>query len=70
MQQLIFKQDIEQAKMEALLYFLKSWNIEAELITSPIITKKKGDFSLSVGLWKDYQVDAAELRNKAWNRNK
>jgi hypothetical protein len=41
MQQLILKKDIEQSKMDALLYFLKSWNIDAELKTSPIVAKKK-----------------------------
>jgi len=70
MQQLILKKDIEQTKMDALLYFLKSWNIEAELITSPIVVKNKTDFSLSAGLWKDYTIDANELRTQAWNRNK
>lgn len=70
MQQLILKKDIEQTKMDALLYFLKSWNIEAELKTSPIVAKKKSAFSLSAGMWKDYNIDANELRTQAWNRNK
>jgi hypothetical protein len=70
MQHLILIKDIEQSKMDALLYFLKSWDIEAELKTSPIVAKEKSDFSLSVGIWKDYNIDANELRTKAWNRNK
>jgi hypothetical protein len=70
MQQLILKKDIEQTKMDALLYFLKSWNIEAELKTSPIVAKKKSNFSLSVGMWKDYNIDANKLRTHAWSRNK
>jgi hypothetical protein len=70
MQQLILKKDIEQSKMDALLHFLKSWNIEAELKTNSIAVKKKNDFSLSVGLWKDYTINAQELRTKSWNRNK
>ena len=70
MQKLILKKDIEQSKMEALLYFLKSWNIPVELQTSPITAKKKSDFSLSVGLWKDYEIDASKLRKQTWNRNK
>ena len=56
--------------MDALLNFLKSWDIEAELKTSPTIEKKNSDFSLSAGMWKDYTVDAKELRIQAWNRNK
>ncbi|MDR6563548.1 MULTISPECIES: hypothetical protein [unclassified Arcicella] len=70
MQQLIFKKDIEQSKMDALLQFLKSWNIEAELKTSTTVAKKKDDFSLSAGMWKDYNVDANELRRQAWDRKK
>ncbi len=70
MQQHIIIKDIEQSKMDALLNFLKSWDIEAELQTSPNVAKKKTDFSLSVGLWKDYPIDASELRNQTWKRNK
>lgn len=70
MQQLILKTDISPSKMEALIHFLKSWDIEAEVKTNKeVITKKKTGFSLSVGLWKDYTIDATELRKQAWNRN-
>jgi hypothetical protein len=70
MQQLILKNDISQAKMEALIYFLKSWDIDAEVqINTTVSIKKKSDFSLSAGLWKDNVVDATELRKRAWNRN-
>lgn len=70
MQQLILKKDISQSKMEALIYFLKSWDIEAEVkINTEVPAKKKTDFSLSVGLWKDNAIDANELRKQAWNRN-
>jgi hypothetical protein len=69
MTQLIFKNKIEQRKLDALLDFLKTWNIDVELKTStPKITKKQNNFSLTAGLWKDYTIDAKELRNKAWNR--
>lgn len=70
MQQLILKNDISQAKMEALIYFLKSWGIEAEVKTNAEVSaKKKSDFSLAAGLWKDNVIDANELRKKAWTRN-
>lgn len=58
MQQLILKTDIDATKMEALLFFLKSWNIDAELKTTPMLKEKKQDFSLAVGMWEDYDVDA------------
>lgn len=69
MTQLIFKNDLEQNKLEALLQFLKTWNIDAELKTSTRKTvNKKNDFSLASGIWKDYSIDANELRNNAWSR--
>jgi hypothetical protein len=69
MTQLVFKNDLEKNKLEALLVFLKTWNIEAELKTStPKAFKKQKIFSLSSGLWSDYFVDSKELRNKAWSR--
>jgi hypothetical protein len=70
MQHLILKNNISKSKMDALIYFLKSWDIEAEVKTSTeIVSKKKSDFSLSAGLWKDNVIDANELRKQAWNRN-
>jgi hypothetical protein len=70
MQQLILKNDISKSKMEALIYFLKSWDIEAEVKTiTEVSSKKKSDFSLSIGLWKDNSIDANELRKQAWNSN-
>lgn len=70
MQQLILKNDIEKAKLDALLFFLKSWDIEAELKIDSIIEKKKSKFSLAAGIWKDYNLDSKALRDNAWNRNK
>lgn len=70
MQQIILKKDIDQTQMDALLNLLKSLNIEAEIKTSLIVTKKKSDFSLSTGIWKDYNINAEDLRIQAWNRNK
>ena len=70
MQQVILIKDIEKAKMDALLNFLKTWDIEAELKTSRVVAKKKSEFTLSAGIWEDNNIDAKELRAKVWNRNK
>lgn len=70
MQQIILKKDIEKNKIEALLFFLKSWDIEVEFKNSvEVNTKKKSDFSLSAGIWEDYKLDGSELRKQAWSRN-
>ena len=66
---LILKDKIEKSKIEALLYLLKSWNIDAELnMNAAPKTGKKANFSLAAGLWEDYEIDANELRKEAWNR--
>lgn len=70
MQQIIIKRELEAAKIDALINFLKAMEIDAELRTSSIETKRKSDFTLSKGLWKDYDIEATELRNIAWSRGK
>ena len=68
---LVLKNDIDKAKLDALLFFLKSWNIEVDLqIAPPVEIKKEQAFSLSVGLWKDYAIDADQLRKQVWNRKR
>lgn len=70
MQHLIFKKNLSRSKMKALLNFLKSWGIDAELKTNAEFAYKvKSDFSLSAGLWEDIKVDSSELRKQAWSRN-
>ena len=71
MVEIILKDNIEKSKIDALLQFLKSWNIDAELKKNTTTSiREKVDFSLSAGIWKDYTIDANELRNQAWKRNK
>lgn len=67
---IVLKNDIEKSQLEALLNFLKSRNIDAEFeTTNPAVLKKKSGFSLSAGIWKDYNIEASELRKQAWTRN-
>lgn len=69
MTQLIFRNDLEKNKLDALLHFLKTWNIEAEVkISTTKIPNKTNDFSLASGIWKVNAIDAKELRIKAWNK--
>ena len=71
MVEIILKDNLEKGKIEALIRFLRSMNIDAELKSG----KKKGvrrkeEFSLSAGLWKNYDISASDLRKRSWNRNK
>ncbi|QPH39994.1 hypothetical protein [Pedobacter endophyticus] len=69
MTEIILKDDIEQRKIDALLNFLKSWDIDAEIkSTRPVIGEKSKEFSLSKGIWSDYDIEARELRHKAWKK--
>lgn len=69
MTEITLKDNIEQSKIDALLAFLKSSDIDAELrITNSKKTTKSSEFSLSEGIWSDYNINAEELRDKAWKR--
>lgn len=66
---IILKDNVEQRKIDALLDFLKSWDIDAELKTTN--TEKSTEvteFSLSEGIWSDYDINSEELREKAWKK--
>jgi hypothetical protein len=81
MKQLIFKNEIDQGKIDILLSMIKSWNMEAEVHPSPkkYITdlsagstktcNSKG-LTLSVGLWEGRDINDKQLREKAWGAEK
>jgi hypothetical protein len=68
--ELVLKNDIQKEKMDALLHFLKSWDIDIEIKNIPQAKKSNKDFSLSAGIWKDYDINATELRKQAWKISK
>ena len=69
MQHLLLKNNLDQSKIDALIVFLKSLDIDAALKTNAPVVNKKTTFSLSAGIWKDYHIDAKKLRKEAWNKN-
>lgn len=57
MTEIILKGDVEQSKIDALLSFLQSSNIDAEVkITDVKKIQKSSAFSLAKGTWSDYNV--------------
>ena len=70
MVELVLKNEIKKEKMDALLHFLKVWDINIEVknvsVANKVANKNNEDFSLSAGIWKDYDIDATELRKRAW----
>ena len=52
--------------MDAVLYFLKVGDIDIEIKKTSNSNKSNSDFTLSAGIWKDYDIDATKLRQQAW----
>jgi hypothetical protein len=66
MTQLILKNQIEQQKLDILLFLLKTWNIDVEVKAQPVNSDEEYiPFSESFGMWKDRDIDAKELRRQA-----
>jgi len=69
-----FKNNIDGMQMSVLLYLLKSWDVEVEILQSPTVeTVKKynsNNLPFSTGMWEDYDIDDKSLRAKAWGTNK
>jgi hypothetical protein len=69
MTEIILKDKIEQGKIDALLNFLKSLDIDAELRTIDVQKSTEAiAFSLAKGIWSNYEINSQELREKAWKR--
>jgi hypothetical protein len=69
MMELILNDKIERKKLEALLVFLKSWDIDAEVRT--ITTKKESTkklFEKTFGMWADRDIDIKDIRQKTYKR--
>jgi hypothetical protein len=65
--EIIFKNKINKHKMETLLELLKSWNVDAEVKESKENKRTtNSNFTLSKGMWKDFDIDANQLRKEAW----
>ena len=66
MTQLIFKDKIDQSKIDILLSLIKSWNIEAELELTPSAALQESAsadetdfFAETRGMWKDRDINGA-----------
>ena len=66
MVELVLKNEIKQEKMDALLHFLRVWEFDIEIKKTPNTNEYNDDFSLSAGIWEDYDIDATKLRKQAW----
>jgi hypothetical protein len=58
-------------QMSVLLGLFDSWNVNVEITDEEISEKKNFSqlFSKTRGMWQDYDIDGAKLRNDAWGLN-
>jgi hypothetical protein len=77
MTQLTLKTDIDPKKLDALIYFLNSWDIDAEINITPMSNNivreqpvKNDPFAETRGMWADYDINDRELRRRAWGTDK
>ena len=71
MTQFSIKNKIDELQMSVLLHLLKSWNMDVEVSYENVVpVKKRKLFSKTRGMWKDYDIDAKQLRRDAWGTEK
>jgi len=71
MTQLSIKNRIDELQLGILLQLLKSWDMEVEITYEDVAPSKKHKlFSKTRGMWKDYDIDAKQLRRDAWGTEK
>lgn len=67
---LVLKSEITKDKLNAIIAFLKAWNIEAELVDDKYENANHSDIHSDItknaGMWQDYDIDAKKLRESAW----
>jgi len=72
MTQILLQNSIDNMQMNVLMGLFNSWNVDVV-----IKDEKKSDtktlskrFSRTRGMWKDYNIDAKQLRRDAWGTEK
>jgi len=71
MTQITLKNSINSMQMSVLMNLFDSWNVNAEITDEKIPENKSFSqlFSKTRGMWQDYAIDGAKLRNEAWGIN-
>jgi len=72
MTQILLQSSIDKTQTNVLLEIFNSWNIEV-VITDEKKSEKKSNrqrFAKTRGMWKDYDIDAKQLRKDAWGTEK
>ena len=70
--QITFQNSIDNAQMNVLMGLFNSWKLDV-VITEEKKTENKTitqRFARTRGIWKDYDIDAKQLRRDAWGTEK
>jgi hypothetical protein len=73
MTQFTIKNTIDNSKIDIILNLLQSWDVEVEVDVKDEESATSAQhklFSKTFGMWKNYEIDAKELRRKAWGTDK
>ena len=71
MTQIIVKSGIDNMQWSVLMGLFDSWNVHVEIKEDKLPEHKRFSqlFSKTRGMWQDYDIDGAKLRNEAWGIN-
>ena len=72
MKQIILKNSIDNMQMSVLMGLFNSWNVNVEIRDENKLENKPVSqrFARTRGIWKDYDIDAKQLRRDAWGTEK
>jgi len=67
MTELLLKNKVSKQKLDTIIYFLRTLNVDAEIKNSTHKKEiKKDPFVEVFGIWADRDIDATSLRKQAW----
>ena len=71
MTRITLKNSINNVQLGILMELFNSWNVNAEITNEKTPENKSFSqlFSKTRGMWQNYDIDGAKLRNTAWGIN-
>jgi hypothetical protein len=72
MTQIVLQNSIDTMQMSVLRGLFNSWNVAVEIKEEkkPEVKTSSQRFARTIGMWKDYEIDAKQLRRDAWGTEK
>ena len=72
MTQILLQNNIDNMQLDVLMGLFNSWNVDVIIIDEKKSEKKPFTqrFARTRGMWKDYNIDAKQLRRNAWGTEK